>query len=58
MFSFSEGKYYSSWKQKSALGITVAHEPARTYISTLCGQKREGVSHSKNYIYIYIINIY
>ena len=56
MFSFSEGKYYSSWKQKSALGITVAHEPARTYISTLCGQKREGVSHSKNYIYIYIYN--
>lgn len=34
-------------KKKSTLGITIAHEPARTYITTLCGQKREGVSYSK-----------
>ena len=34
-------------KYSSTLGITIAHEPARTYITTLCGQKREGVSYSK-----------
>ena len=59
LVSLKENIYHE--KKKSALGIPVAHEPARTYTNTLCEQKREGVSLSLSlslslsiYIYIYI----